>query len=72
MFLYEGSELIGFLLKTIAILFFSGTIAIPFVPARIKPIKSISLVFVIAFFPGNFVRTLGTILILFIGIVLNL
>jgi hydrogenase-4 component B len=48
MFFYEGSELIGFLLKTAALLFFSGILAIPFVPARVKPVISVILVFIIA------------------------
>lgn len=50
MFFYEGSDLIGFLFKTIAVVFFSGIMAIPFVPARIKPVISISSVFLIALF----------------------
>ena len=49
MFFYEDSELIGFLFKAFAILFFSGIVAIPLVPARIKPVITVILVFVIAF-----------------------
>jgi hydrogenase-4 component B len=48
MFLYEGNEFIGFLLKTIAVVFFSGIIAIPFSPDRIKSFISVGIVFLIA------------------------
>jgi hydrogenase-4 component B len=50
MFFYEGNDLIGFLFKAIAVVFFSGIIAIPFVPARIKPVASVGSVFLIALF----------------------
>jgi hypothetical protein len=45
MFIYEGSELIGFLLNAIAISFLAGIIAIPFILSRIEPVLSISLFF---------------------------
>jgi formate hydrogenlyase subunit 3/multisubunit Na+/H+ antiporter MnhD subunit len=48
MFLYEGNEFISFLLKPIAVVFFSGIIAIPIIPARIKPVISVCLVFIMA------------------------
>jgi hydrogenase-4 component B len=48
MFLIDGSELFGFLLKTFELLFFSGIVAIILVPARIKPVVTIILVFFIA------------------------
>jgi hypothetical protein len=44
MFLFEGSELNGFLLKTLAIVFFQGIIVIPFVPARFHPVVTVSFV----------------------------
>ncbi|MBK7713492.1 MAG: hypothetical protein IPJ37_23130 [Bacteroidales bacterium] len=48
MFLYESNVLVGFLLKAFAALFFSGIVTIPFLSARIKPIASVSIVFIIA------------------------
>jgi hydrogenase-4 component B len=48
MVFYEGSELIGFLFTAIALVFFSGILAIPFVPSGIKPVVSVSSVFIIA------------------------
>jgi hypothetical protein len=52
MMIYEGTELIGFLFKTYIIVLFSGIIAIPFVPARIKPVISILSVFLVAIVTG--------------------
>ncbi len=49
MFFYESSEFIGLLFKAIAVLFFTGIVVIPFVPARIKPLVSIFSVFFIGF-----------------------
>ncbi len=48
MMVYEGSELIGLIFKTIAVIFFSGISSIPFVPVRIKPVISIVTVLLVA------------------------
>jgi hydrogenase-4 component B len=49
---YEGNELIGFLFKTYAIVLFSGILAIPFVPERIKPVLSVISVILVALVTG--------------------
>lgn len=48
MMVFEGSELIGLLLKSFVIIFLSGIIALPLVPARIKAHLSIFIVILIA------------------------
>lgn len=45
---YEGNELIGLLFRIYVIVLFSGVIAIPFVPVKIKPIISIISVSLVA------------------------
>ena len=48
MMAFEGSELIGLLIKTFVIVLLSGIIIIPLVPVKIKSIISIIAVFFIA------------------------
>jgi hypothetical protein len=77
MFFYEGSELIGFLFKTIRIVFISGIMTIPFVPARIKPVSSVSLILLIALFNSIFAvrgfkpEGIAFFLVIFFGTFLN-
>jgi hydrogenase-4 component B len=48
MMVFEGSELIGFLFKSFAIVLFSGIIVLPFVTSRIKPVIAVVTVFLAA------------------------
>jgi hydrogenase-4 component B len=48
MMVYEGSELIGFLFKSFALLLFIGIILLPFASLRIKPVIAIGTVFLTA------------------------
>jgi hypothetical protein len=48
MFLYEDGELFGILLKTGAIVFFSGIMILSLVPARLKSVVSVGLVLIIS------------------------
>jgi hydrogenase-4 component B len=48
MFFYEGSGIVSLLVKTIALIFFSGIIAIPLFPVRYKSIITVILVSVIS------------------------
>lgn len=52
MMVYEGSELIGFLFKIFAIVLFSGIIAIPFLPLKIKPVAAVVTVLLIGLITG--------------------
>jgi len=45
---FEGSELIGFLFRSFAIVLFSGIIVLPLVPLKIKPVIAVVTVFLAA------------------------
>jgi hydrogenase-4 component B len=48
MMFFEGSELIGFLFRSFAIVLFSGIIVLPLVPLKIKPFIAVVTVFLVA------------------------
>lgn len=52
MMIYVGSELIGFLFLIFAIVLFSGIIAIPFLPLKVKPVAAVITVILIGFITG--------------------
>jgi hypothetical protein len=55
MFLYDGIGITGFIVffhKTIAVIFFSGILAVPIFRVRIKSVVSVSIVFIIVLAAG--------------------